>query len=163
MQLIDYILLILLLVAFVRGMINGLLKEIASLLAIVLGIVVARLFNDEVSAYLTKWFDISQIVASICSFTIIFLIVAIGLHCTAHLLKKFLSLLSLNWLNRIAGGLFGTFKIALILSLVLNICSSLDKYVVIFKPEVKQSSALYQPIEKLIPTILPFTKSWDYK
>ncbi len=89
MQPIDYVFLLLILIAFVRGMINGLLKEIASLLAIVLGIVAGRLLGEEVSLLLTEWFGWSKTVVSICAFVIIFLVVAIGLHSLAFLLKKF--------------------------------------------------------------------------
>ena len=138
MQPIDYVFLLLILIAFVRGMINGLLKEIASLLAIVLGIVAGRLLGEEVSLLLTEWFGWSKTVVSICAFVIIFLVVAIGLHSLAFLLKKILNALNINWLNRLAGGLFGAFKIAVIVSLVLNLCGYVDKYVVVFKPETKE-------------------------
>lgn len=158
MQPIDYVFLLLILIAFVRGMINGLLKEIASLLAIVLGIVAGRLLSEEVSLLLTEWFGWSKTVVSICAFVIIFLVVAIGLHSLAFLLKKILNALNINWLNRLAGGLFGAFKIAVIVSLVLNLCGYVDKYVVVFKPETKEVSVLYCPIEKLVPTLMPLLK-----
>lgn len=158
MQPIDYVFLLLILIAFVRGMINGLLKEIASLLAIVLGIVAGRLLGEEVSLLLTEWFGRSKTVVSICAFVIIFLVVAIGLHSLAFLLKKILNALNINWLNRLAGGLFGAFKIAVIVSLVLNLCGYVDKYVVVFKPETKEVSVLYCPIEKLVPTLMPLLK-----
>ena len=158
MQPIDYVFLLLILIAFVRGMINGLLKEIASLLAIVLGIIAGRLLGEEVSLLLTEWFGWSKTVVSICAFVIIFLVVAIGLHCLAFLLKKILNALNINWLNRLAGGLFGAFKIAVIVSLVLNLCGYVDKYVVVFKPETKEVSVLYYPIEKLVPTLMPLLK-----
>ncbi len=158
MQPIDYVFLLLILIAFVRGMINGLLKEIASLLAIVLGIVAGRLLSEEVSLLLTEWFGWSKTVVSICAFVIIFLVVAIGLHSLAFLLKKILNALNINWLNRLAGGLFGAFKIAVIVSLVLNLCGYVDKYVVMFKPETKEVSVLYCPIEKLVPTLMPLLK-----
>lgn len=158
MQPIDYVFLLLILIAFVRGMINGLLKEIASLLAIVLGIVAGRLLGEEVSLLLTEWFGWSKTVVSICAFVIIFLVVAIGLHCLVFLLKKILNALNINWLNRLAGGLFGAFKIAVIVSLVLNLCGYVDKYVVVFKPETKEASVLYHPIEKLVPTLMPLLK-----
>ncbi|HHT61890.1 MAG: CvpA family protein [Paludibacteraceae bacterium] len=158
MQPIDYVFLLLILIAFVRGMINGLLKEIASLLAIVLGIVAGRLLGEEVSLLLTEWFGWSKTVVSICAFVIIFLVVAIGLHSLAFLLKKILNALNINWLNRLAGGLFGAFKIAVIVSLVLNLCGYVDKYVVVFKPETKEVSVLYCPIEKLVPTLMPLLK-----
>ena len=134
------------------------LKEIASLLAIVLGIVAGRLLGEEVSLLLTEWFGWSKTVVSICAFVIIFLVVAIGLHSLAFLLKKILNALNINWLNRLAGGLFGAFKIAVIVSLVLNLCGYVDKYVVVFKPETKEVSVLYCPIEKLVPTLMPLLK-----
>lgn len=158
MQPIDYVFLLLILIAFVRGMINGLLKEIASLLAIVLGIIAGRLLGEEVSLLLTEWFGWSKTVVSICAFVIIFLVVAIGLHSLAFLLKKILNALNINWLNRLAGGLFGAFKIAVIVSLVLNLCGYVDKYVVVFRPETKEASVLYHPIEKLVPTLMPLLK-----
>ena len=157
MQPIDYVFLLLILIAFVRGMINGLLKEIASLLAIVLGIVAGRLLGEEVSLLLTEWFGWSKTVVSICAFVIIFLVEQL-IVLLAFLLKKILNALNINWLNRLAGGLFGAFKIAVIVSLVLNLCGYVDKYVVVFKPETKEVSVLYCPIEKLVPTLLPLLK-----
>lgn len=159
MILFDYIVAGLLLVAFVRGIVNGLLKEIASLLAIVLGIVAARLFVADVANYLANWLEIQPNVAQISAFALIFVLVALGLHIIAFLLKKFLQMLKMNFLNRFAGGLFGILKMAIIISLVLNLCDSLNNYFVIIKPETKAKSVLYQPLEMVAAKTIPFLQS----
>ena len=65
------------------------------------------------------------------------------------LLSKLMKAIKLGWLNHLLGGLFGTLKWALILSLVINAVDLLDGTFHFIKPEIKQQSVGYEPLRKV--------------
>lgn len=117
--------------------------EVLAIVGIILGIVVARMYAGEAAIWLQQistW-DVN-LLRPIASFTI-FLAVALICRLLAHLLTKLFKLISLGWLNRLVGGLFGAAKWILIIAIVVTCIDMLDGVLHFIKPELKQSSMLY--------------------
>ena len=55
----------------------------------------------------------------------------------------------LGLLNKIAGGLFGTLKIAIILGALLIFIERVNSSVGLVKSELKENSVLYEPINEI--------------
>jgi membrane protein required for colicin V production len=64
-----------------------------------------------------------------------------------------ISIVALGFLNRLAGGIFGLLKAALVLSVILYFINGLNPGLI--KSDVKDSSILYDPIESIVPMLIP--------
>jgi membrane protein required for colicin V production len=74
MSIIDLIITIFLIIAFVRGYKNGLIKEVMSLLSVFIGLLAALYFSDFVKNILIEKFQYQSNFIDIVSFIITFLI-----------------------------------------------------------------------------------------
>ena len=110
----DIIIIIVILFFAIKGLICGLIKEAAGIVAILAGLFIAINFSEWLSNWILEkgWFDPKYL--EIISFTIIFLGVILLVIVMSKMLNKFADAISLNWLNKLAGFVFGGIKGALI-------------------------------------------------
>ena len=150
MNILDIIILIPILYGMVRGFFKGLVGEITSLVAIILGIVGAKLWANEVSHKLLQLFEMNEQVAQCLSYVLIFITIAITLNLLGKIIEKFLNSIALGGINKLLGTLFGGIKLLLIVSVILNGVALLEKNIpfIKIKPETKAASACYQPTLK---------------
>lgn len=158
----DYILDIILVIplawGLVRGLYKGFLMSVGSLLGLIIGIYVANAYSGQMSEYILQQFVLSPGMAHAISFFVIFAGVTFICFLISKLLDKFFNLVMLSWLNRLLGALFGVLKCALIVSVVLNLVIMVDRYVSFIPEQTKSESVLYEPLQKMVPTILPYVK-----
>ena len=138
-----------------KGIRNGLVIELASLGALIIGVFVALHFSFYVEDYLRDNFDVAETYLSIISFAITFIIVAVLIHLAGKLIHKLIQIVALGLLNRLAGGLFGFIKAALILSVILYFVNAFDTDSSLIKQDIKDESHLYKPIQSIVPMIIP--------
>ena len=155
MNWLDIVLAIPLLWFLIRGFRNGLIIELASLAALVLGIYVALHFSFYARDFLLENFDISNNYLNIISFALTFLIVALLVYLVGKLIHKLVSIVALGFLNRLAGGIFGLLKAALVLSVILYFLNAFDSGSGILKNDVKEGSVLYEPVRSIVPILIP--------
>ncbi len=148
-MILDIILLLPIVYGLIRGIFRGLVGELTAIVAVIAGIICAKLFAPELANAILNVFTWGIQVCNLIAYLLIFLVVTCCLHLIGKLLARLLSAISLGWLNRLAGGLFGGLKWALIVSILLNCFNLLDNHFQILKPEVKKASVAYQPLEKL--------------
>lgn len=153
MNWLDIVLAIPMLWFLYKGFRNGLIIELASLAALVLGIWVALHFSFYVEGWLIDNFEIGDKYLSIISFALTFLIVAILVYLAGKIIHKLVGIVFLGFINRLAGGIFGLLKVALVLSVILYFINSFDSNLI--KAEVKDNSVLYEPVESIVPFIIP--------
>ncbi len=158
----DYILDIILVIplawGLVRGLYKGFLLSVGSLLGLIIGIYVANAYSGQMSEYVLRQFVLSQGMAHAISFFVIFAGVAFICFLISKLLDKFFKMVILSWLNRLLGAIFGVLKCALIVSVILNLVIMVDRYVSFIPEQTKSESVLYEPLQKMVPTILPYVK-----
>lgn len=148
----DIIVGIVLIFFFFKGLKNGFIIELASVVALVAGIIAAVLFSDVVSQWLSEYITTRFI--SILSFFIVLIVVVIGVNLLAKMLDHLVKAIALGWLNRVIGALFGMLKAALIISVLLLLLDVFGLSQKWFTPEMKNSSYLFVPLEKLAPATL---------
>ena len=71
------------------------------------------------------------------------------------IVHKLISIIALGFLNRLVGGIFGLAKCAVILSVILYFVNGFDHDSSLIKPEIKKGSYLYDPVESIVPLIIP--------
>ena len=93
-------------------------------------------------------------------FILIFVFVVLIVHLIASLTEKFVKAIALGIFSRLAGAIFGAFKAAFILSILMIIITKIENYTITIIPDkAKTESRLYGPIENMAPNILPFLKA----
>ena len=142
----------------VRGLYKGLVLSVGSLIGLILGIYAAYIYSSDLTDVMLRQFVLSRQVAHTISYFIIFAGVTLLTFFISKILDKFFKVVMLSWLNRLLGAIFGVFKYALALSVILNLLAMTDNYVHIISAEARQNSILYEPVFKAVPTLLPYVK-----
>ncbi|MCF8364152.1 MAG: CvpA family protein [Bacteroidales bacterium] len=138
----------------ISGFRNGFIKELASLAALVLGLYFAIYFSDLVADWLLKYFDIGHRWLFIVAFILTFVVVVLVVSLIGNLLSKIAALAALGFLNRFIGMLFGILKGVVVMSALIMLFEMIDSKASILKPDVKQGSLLYEPVESVVPFII---------
>ena len=122
----DIIIIIVIVFFAIKGLICGIIKEAAGIAAILVGLFVAVNFSGWLTNFILEkgWFDPKYL--EIISFTIIFLGVIILVILLSKLLNKFADAISIQWLNKLAGFVFGGVKGALI---VAGVCYLIERII----------------------------------
>jgi membrane protein required for colicin V production len=155
MNWIDLIIVVLLILALIKGFTDGLVKEVASLAALILGIWGAIKFSSFTAAKLYEWFDMSGQYVGIIAFMVTFIIIVVVIHFVGTLADKLIETVSLGFLNRLLGIVFGLFKSVLILSVIFVILNAIDAKRPFLPRERIEESMFYNPIADIAPAIFP--------
>jgi membrane protein required for colicin V production len=159
---IDFVLVILLIVAIYKGLRNGFVLAIFSFLAFVIGLAAALKLSTAVADYLGTSTNVSHRWLPVLAFAIVFLIVVFLVRLSAKAIESALKIVMLGWLNKLGGILFYSFLYLFIFSIILFYTTQLH----LLKPETIQASTTYSYIEPVAPKlmsglgmILPFFKN----
>ena len=143
MSWLDIIILLPLLIGLVRGLMKGLVIEIASIVAIVLGYIGSQLWGAMFAAWLIKQFSWPETVCMVVAYALLFIGISLLLHILARALSKLFQKVSLGWLNRLLGGVFGTLKWAIIVLTLVLCVHRLDEQFQFIQPDLKEQSIIY--------------------
>ena len=160
MNYLDIILLILLLLSALNGFKNGFVEELAGLVALILGILAAIKFSAVLGGYLTDTFQWDGKYVNILAFIGIFIFVIILINIIGALISNLLKAIKLNFINRLAGLLFGALKGIIILSVFLVVINKIDQDVHLIPVEAKNNSRMFEPVKDFAPSVFPFLDFW---
>ncbi|MGB2759441.1 MAG: CvpA family protein [Maribacter stanieri] len=132
-----------------KGYKNGLFMEIASIVALVAGIFGAIHFSYITGNYLSEHLDWDERNMSIAAFIITLILIIIIVNLAGKILTKVANFAMLGSLNKIAGGIFGVLKVAILLGAAFIFFDRMDNTFSLIKEETKQESVLYQPIKDI--------------
>ena len=155
MSVIDIVLGALILFGLVRGFMKGLFVEVASLVALVAGVYGAIHFSNFAAEFLQTKTEWNEKTINITAFAITFVIIVLAIGFAGKALTKLANFAALGIINKLAGGIFGALKIALILSVILNVFDKLNNTITLLDDDMKQESATYKPVKSLVPMIFP--------
>lgn len=154
MAIVDIIFTILLIFFIFRGLKNGLIKELASLIALSLGIYLAIKCSSSLTIWL-KSKNYNSEYLSIISFTIITVGTCILIFIFSKLLDKFVSLIKLQWINKVGGVLFAGIKIILVIGAFFYFTNMIKTKFGITNYMNFDKSYYYYPATKLFEIIYP--------
>lgn len=149
MNFLDIVLGLLLIWGLYKGLKNGLFVELASLVALIAGIYGTIHFSYIAGDYLSQNFDWDEKYMNVASFVITFIVIVLAIHYAAKLLTKVADFAMLGLLNKIAGGIFGALKVAVIAGAVLIFFDRLNNTTNLVNEETKAESKLYEPIKEI--------------
>ena len=168
MEVLDIIILIVLGLGAYKGFTNGFIVELFSLLAFFIGLFLALQLTLPVSM---RFFGDSNYFGflSILVFIGLFVLLSFSIKAGAKLLKKAIDITPFGTLDNIAGAISGLFKIALVSSIVIWVCSSVgidfqNSYAresIFFPYIVAIGPSVFEVIGSVIPMINDLIDSMD--
>lgn len=156
MNWLDIIIIVLIVIAAIRGFSRGFILELASLVGLVAGIYAAIYFSDFTRELLNRWFHWNGKYMSVISFLVTFAVVSGIVFLIGMLLEKMIDIAALGLLNKLAGAMFGGLQAVVMVSVVLYAINIFDHNKRVISDKAKANSALYEPIASVVPTLLPF-------
>ncbi|GGZ88676.1 CvpA family protein [Algibacter mikhailovii] len=155
MGIIDIVLGALILWGLVRGFMKGLFVEVASLLALVAGIYGAIHFSHFASEFLKSKTNWDENTIHIAALAITFVIIVLAIALAGKALTKLANFAALGILNKLTGAIFGALKMALILSIVLNLFDKINSTISLVDEDRIENSKFYEPVLSLVQIIIP--------
>lgn len=149
MNFLDIILGLMLIWGLFRGLSNGLFVEIASIIALIAGLYGAIHFSYITGDYLSNTMQWDYNYMNLIAFIITFILIVIVVSLAGKFLTKIADFAMLGFLNKIAGGLFGALKVAVILGALLIFMERSNRSFAFVKQETLDSSKLYEPIKEI--------------
>jgi len=155
MNLLDIILGIILVLAFINGMKKGLFVTLASLIGLVLGVIGALYFSDFAAGYIFEWFNWSEQTVNITARAATFVAIVIIISWAGKFLTKMADFAFLGVFNKILGGVFNALMAAFIVSVLFMFFNYWNPTDYVIPQEKKDNSYLYYPVASLAPMVLP--------
>lgn len=150
MSKVDIILAIILLIGAVSGYKKGFLSELFTLLGIILGVLAGFKLMGSAMLFLDERYDINEKVLPYAAFTVVFLIVVVGMVLLGKFFKSSLEKTVLGSADKLAGSLLGILKTGFMLSVLLWLGSSLAIYI---PDHLSEDSWLYPTVVRFAPAV----------
>lgn len=163
MEFIDIIIGGFLLYGFLRGVWNGLFVELASFLSLLVGIWAALKFSNTLNLMLQSIVSWSPKTIMVVSFALTFILVFIAITMLAKVFTTLFSFAGLGIFNKILGGVFGIFKMVLIVGVSLGIFEKVNFANHFAEKETLEKSLFYFPVLNTATSIYPSLQEWLLK
>lgn len=147
---IDLLLLVLLVLAVIKGFQRGLIVGIFSFVAIIVGLAAAIKLSALVAGYIGKTVRISEQWLPVISFALVFIGVVLLVRLGANLLEKTVEIGMLGWLNRLGGVLLYVALYVVVFSILLFYATELQ----LLSPAAAERSISYSFIQPLGPRVV---------
>jgi membrane protein required for colicin V production len=151
----DILIIVVLALFLFSGIKRGFFWEIAGLAGIVVGVLLALHFSDDLTRLLQRSFDIPSSLLFAASLFLIFILSVIGFKLLAWGLTRMVKRTPLSAFNRLAGGVFSLLKGIILLSVVLLLVLLLEPFVDL--NSVVQASSLGPRIRGVVPAVFAYT------
>ena len=156
----DIILLLCFLPAIWTGLSKGLVKQLVSIAAVFAGAWIANKFSLPVSEFFSGLLsDAQPKFVNAISFALVFFASLVVFGLLGNLLTKILKFASLGWFNRVLGMIFGIFKTALILAILVWVFGELNSKWELVKEETLNSSVVFTYLKDFGARFFPFLKN----
>lgn len=155
MSVLDIVLTVLILFGLVRGLMKGFFVEIASLVALIAGVYGAIHFSNYAATFIDENSQWDEKTVNIVAFAATFLVIVLVIALAGQALTKLADFAALGIVNKLLGALFGALKIAIILSVILNIFDSMNRALPLTDEASIEDSMLYGPVKSMVPIIFP--------
>lgn len=160
MNWLDILIILLLTGGLLYGSREGFLKQLASLGAVLIAISCYGWLTPSISIFVEQQLDVPPKVTGTISFLLAFTSIVFVVRWAGRQLNRVINRTPLGCINRLGGAFVGVFATAIAIGFV-GLCFDYVKPIYSSNEEkskidVRKESQLYQAMEELIPTILPF-------
>ncbi len=117
MNIFDIVIIVVISFCLIRGLFRGIVREVSSIVGVIAGFYGAYTYFPIISSYFTKWIS-NQGYRNLLSFFLLFCAIMIVISLVAVMIRYFLNIVFLGWVDRICGMIFGGAKGVLIVSVL---------------------------------------------
>jgi membrane protein required for colicin V production len=149
-MILDIILLIILILAIIKGFQRGLVVGLFSFVAVIIGLAAAIKLSAVVADRLGESTSISQQWLPVISFLLVFIGMVLLIRLAANLIQKTVELTMLGWVNRLGGIILYVAIYVMVFSVVLFYANQLK----LLQPETIAQSSTYEYVEPLGPKVI---------
>lgn len=142
-----------------QGFQRGFIIELASLAALILGIYAALSFSEYAEGFLVNNLNLEPTYLPVVSFILTFIVIVFLVYSVGKILEKVINMVALGFINKLAGGVFGLLKGAVLISIVLMVINHFNDDLI--AAEKKKGSMLYKPVEGIAPLLWENFQDWD--
>jgi membrane protein required for colicin V production len=161
MNAIDIVILIPVLWGFWRGFMKGAIMEAATFVAFFLGVWGGMHLSDGMADLIHKWTGSTSPYVPLISFALVFVGILAAVFAVAKLVEKFAEKSALSFVNKLLGGVVGSLKYLLLLSVLFFVIDRIENTIEIIPKTTKDKSLLYHPVAKVAPLIIPGMEKSD--
>lgn len=136
--------------------------EAATFVAFFLGVWGGMHLSEGMASLIYKWTDSTSPYVPLISFALVFVGILAAVFAVAKLVEKIVEKTALTIVNKLLGGIIGTLKFLLILSVLFFVVDKLEKNIEIIPVAMKDKSLLYRPVAKVAPMIIPGMSKSDF-
>lgn len=154
----DIVILLLASVTLLVGFLTGFIMQVSLLAGVILGAVFAGQLATLITPKLLEWTGASPHIMGPLSYVIAFILILFGLLFVGKLVQSLLKAVKINFLNRLAGALFGVFTCLIIVSIVLNIVIEIDQDQTIIGENTRKNAYTYSLVKDIAPTAIPYLR-----
>ena len=149
-MLIDFIFLVLMIIACIKGFRKGFIIALFSVIAFIVGLAAAIKLSAVVAGMLQGHFNSTGKWLPVISFLLVFVLVAWLVNLGATMIQKTFEAVMLGWINRLAGAAFYMVLYSIIYSFFLFYATQLE----LFKATTLETSRLYAHLYPLAPAVM---------
>lgn len=160
MNYIDFIIIIVVIAAAIRGAIKGFVYEIASLIALIAGVWGAIKFSGATETYLVKRLNFTNEYIDIIAFVITMVIIIILVHLIGKAVEKILKSVALGTVNRFFGLIFASAKALFILGVLVVVIDKIDESLPFIPKDNVAESKFYNPLKNIAISTFPFIQGF---
>jgi Uncharacterized membrane protein, required for colicin V production len=154
----DLVVLILVLLALIKGFFSGFVMQIAMLAGLILGAIFAGKLSELIAPELIKLTDVSPHIMAPLSYIVAFIAILVALFFAGKLVESFIKAVKLNTFNRIAGALFCSLKWIVLFSILLNLLVEFDRDKKIIKEDIRENAITYSVVSEVAQTVIPYLR-----
>ncbi len=147
---IDFILIVLIVIAIFKGYRKGLVLAIFSIIAFIIGLAAALKLSAFVADKLKDNISISYQWLPFISFAVVFFIVVLLVNLGARLIQKSFDMVLLGWVNRLGGAVLYTMLYLILFSVFLFYIEKIH----LIKSETIAASTTYSFIAPIAPKVI---------
>ena len=151
MNYLDIALVIPIIYGLVQGFSRGIVKEITSLVSLIIGVYIAINFSFYLDSYLEDFLKENKQIIPIISFATVFAGTLIIIKILGYLLEKITNALALGIISKLLGAIFGSIKIALLMSVLVFF----EQKIELVPKDVVKESILKEPVESILVVLIP--------
>ncbi|HWR93715.1 MAG TPA: CvpA family protein [Flavobacterium sp.] len=143
-----------------RGIWNGFFVELASFVSLLIGIFIAIKFSFLMQTFLNGHVSWNPKTIQITAFILTFVLAVIGITFLAKFFTTLANFTGLGCFNKLLGGFFGTLKMILIVSVLINYLQKVNSNYALIDKKTIDNSIFYHPIQKSAGFIYPSISEW---
>lgn len=155
MNWLDIVIITLVGIGFLKGWADGFIRQIVALLALLAAIYFCSKVAVFIREYIiqTGWFPESSV--TIVSYVAAFLLIIAAVLLVGRWVHKIMDATPLNFMNHLAGAVFGSAVALFLISFTLNLLEGIDRRSVILSQETKVESRFYYYAQGAVSALYP--------